>query len=238
MGVSGEIQPKYTMASFLLTSEQKTLLRTLVGFIEAGKLKEPIVPFPAKKPANQFVIYIRGEDSFKFKRISDLDNLCDAGFLRYRWNRLGNGKLYYLTEDGAAAVANNFQASPAPFGENLSLALLVATISGGHITLDGIKDSKTVGEIAEDPVLRHTAVTHLVASLQKTAEQQLPWSDFRSYYKLTQQLEDALLVPKPKTAVLQALFGQLAAPQPSPNTWPLLWAHLYPLLLIAHSQIK
>ncbi|WP_420642415.1 hypothetical protein [Candidatus Leptofilum sp.] len=211
-------------------------MRTLVGFIEAGKLKEPIVPFPAKKPANQFVIYIRGEESFRFKRISDLDSLCDAGLLRYRWNRLGNGKLYYVTKAGATAVANNFQSPTAPFGENLSLALLVSTLSGGHIALNGIKDSKTVREVVDDPVLRHTAVTQLIASLQKTAEQLLPWPDFRSYHKRTQQLEQALLIPRPNSTELKTIFEALTTPQTDLTTWPQLWAHLYPLLLIAHLQ--
>ncbi|MCB8947351.1 MAG: hypothetical protein H6653_04970 [Ardenticatenaceae bacterium] len=226
------------MALFLLTTDQKTLLRTLLGFIEDGKLKEPIVPFPAEKSANQFVIHIRGEESFRFNKISDLDSLCDAGLLRYRWNRLGNGKLYYVTKAAATAVANDFNAPPEPFGENLSLALLVATLSGGQVTLDGIKDSKTVLEIADDPVLRHTAVSHLIASLQKTAEQLLPWPEFRSYHKLTQQLEQLLLLPRPKTSELQPLFSQLATPQTELATWPQLWAHLYPLLLIAHYQTK
>ncbi len=222
------------MALFLLTTEQKTLLRTLVGFIEAGKLKEPIVPFPVGQPTTQFAIYLKGEDSFKFKRISDLDSLCDAGLLRYRWNRQGTGKLYYVTEAGATAVANDFQAPAKPFGENLSLALLVATLSGGHITLDGIKDSKTVGEIADDPVLRHTAVSHLITSLQKTAEQHLSWEAFRNYYTTAEQLQTELLVPKPKIIELQTLFSQLIIPPTTLAAWPQLWAHLYPLLLIAH----
>ncbi|MBK8906276.1 MAG: hypothetical protein IPM53_34185 [Anaerolineaceae bacterium] len=222
------------MALFLLTTEQKTLLRTLVGFIEAGKIKEPITPLPVGEPTTQFAIYLKGEDSFKFKRISDLDSLCDAGLLRYRWNRFGNGRLYYVTEAGAMAVANDFKTPAEPFAENLSLALLVATLSGGYITLDGIKDSKTVGEIAADPVLRHTAVTHLIASLQKTAQHLLPWSDFRRYYELTRQLEQALLIPKPKLTELQPLFGQLTTPQTDLVIWPQLWAHLYPLLLIAN----
>lgn len=226
------------MAFFLLTTEQKTLLRTLVGFLEAGKLKEPITPLPAGEPTTQFAIYLKGEDSYKFKRISDLDSLCDAGLLRYRWNRFGNGKLYYVTEAGATAVANDFKTPAEPFGENLSLALLVATLSGGQITLDGIKDSKTVGEVVADPVLRHTAVSHLIASLQKTAEQLLPWADFRRYHQLTQQLEQALLIPRPKLSELQPLFSQLATPQTDLAIWPQLWAHLYPLLLIAHFQTK
>jgi len=212
------------------------LLQTLVGFIEAGKLKEPIVPFPVGKPTTQFAIYLKGENSFKFKRISDLDSLCDAGLLRYRWNRQGTGKLYYVTEAGATAVANNFKAPAELFAENVSLALLVAMLSGGHISLDSIKDSKTVQEIAADPVLRHTAVTHLITSLQKTAEQLLPWSDFRSYYTITEQLQTALLIPKPKIIELQTLFGQLTTPPTTLAAWPQLWAHLYPLLLIAHSR--
>lgn len=226
------------MGLFLLSTEQKTLLQTLVSLIHAGKLKEPIVPFPAGPPATQFVVYLKGEDSFKFKRISDLDSLCDAGLLHYRWNRYGNGRLYYVTEAGATAVAQNFNVPVAPLGDDLSLALLVSTLGGGHITLDGLKENQTVAEIAEDPLLRHTAVTQLIASLQKTAERLLPWSDFRGYYKVAEQLQTALLVPKPKIIELQTLFSQLTTPQANLAAWPQLWAHLYPLLLIAHSQIK
>ncbi|MAU00177.1 MAG: hypothetical protein CL608_23805 [Anaerolineaceae bacterium] len=221
------------MGLFLLTTEQKTLLQTLVGFIEMGKLKEPIVPFPVGQPTTQFAIYLKGEDSFKFKRISDLDSLCDAGLLRYRWNRYGNGRLYYVTEAGATAVANNFKMPAESFAENLSLALLVATLSGGQITLDGIKERQTVREIVDDPVLRHTAVTLLITSLQNTAEQLLPWPEFRSYYTITEQLQTALLIPKPKIIELQSLFSQLTTPQTTLTAWPQLWAHLYPLLLIA-----
>jgi hypothetical protein len=47
-----------------------------------------------------------------------------------------------------------------------------------------------------------------------------------------------LLVPKPKIIELQTLFSQLTIPQANFAAWPQLWAHLYPLLLIAHSQIK
>ena len=226
------------MGLFLLTTEQKTLLKTLVGFIEAGKLKEPIVPFPAGQPTTQFAIFLQGQESFKFKRISDLDSLCDAGLLRYRWNRYGDGKLYYITEAGATAVANNFKAPAEPFGENLSLALLVTTLNDVHVTLDSIKESQTIREIVDDPILRHTAVTQLITSLQKTAEQLLPWPEFRSYYKTAEQLHTALLGPKPKIIELQTFFSQLTAPQTNLTAWPQLWAHLYPLLLIANSQLK
>ena len=226
------------MSLFLLTTEQKTLLRTLVGFIESGKLKEPIVPFPAGKPTTAYVLHLRGEESFKFSRISDLDSLCDVGLLRYRWNRLGNGRLYYVTKAGATAVANDFKAPSAPFGQNISLVLLTATLSSGHITLDGIKDSKTVQEVVDDPVLRHTAVSALIASLQKTAEDQLPWSQFRTYYEFCQAVQAELLAPRPNLEKLQNLFAQLSAPQVNLATWPQLWAHLYPLLLIANLRTE
>lgn len=226
------------MGIYLLTTEQKLLLRSLVHFIETGKLKEPIVPFPAEKPASQFVIYLQGEDSFKFKRISDLDSLCDAGLLRYRWNRFGNGKLYYVTEAGVTAVSNNFQSPAEPSGQDLPLTLLTATLSGQSIQIAGLEESTTLGEIASDPILRHTAVSHLIVNLQKTAEKQLPWAEYRSYYQLAQQLEEALLAPQPKMLKLQALFTQLAAPQTTLAAWPLLWAYLHPLLLLAHLRTR
>ena len=125
----------------------------------SNSLLTGLAPAIEKELGIPIICSLQGEDSFKFKRISDLDSLCDAGLLRYRWNRFGNAKLYYVTEAGATAVANDFKVPPEPFGENLSLALLVATLSGGQVTLEGIKDSKTVREIADDPVLRHTAVS-------------------------------------------------------------------------------
>lgn len=224
------------MSFFLLTSEQKTLLTTLVGFIEEGKLKEPLSPFPAGNPTTEYVLYLKGEKSFKFKRISDLDSLCDFGLLRYRWNRLGNGRLYYITEAGATAVANNFKAPLATLGQELSLVRLTATLSSGHIMLEGIKDSKTIAEVVGDPILRHTAVTQLITSLQKTAKTLFTWEHYRAYYELCQQLQEELLTDQAKSKKLHAIFSQLAVPQADLLTWPQLWAHLYPLLIIAHLQ--
>lgn len=221
-----------------ITNAQKTLLRTLIGFIEDGKLKEPIVPFPASKTTTQFVLHLQGEDSFVFKRISDMDSLCDAGMLRYRWNRHGTGKLYYVTEAGAAAARNDFQIPETPFGQNVSLSHLTAFLSSGQITLGNIKETKTVTEIAADPVLRHTAVTSLIESLQKTAELLLPWGQFRLYHEICQSLQTELLIPRPQSDKLQSLFSQLMTPQTSLADWPQLWAHLYPLLLLAQSRLS
>ncbi len=76
-----------------LNERQKDLLRKLVSFLSESKLKDPFAPFPLGNPTTHYVLYLRRDKSYKFKHISDLDALCDADYLSYKWHRLGSTKL-------------------------------------------------------------------------------------------------------------------------------------------------
>ncbi len=92
-------------------TRQRELLWNLVQYTFEGKLKETIAPVPLD--SGDYAIYLRREKSFKIKWISDLDALCDQGFMTFRWNRMSNGKLYCLTDAGiqAALAISNKNAS-------------------------------------------------------------------------------------------------------------------------------
>ena len=63
------------MTRYNLTDQQKLLLSSLVHLTNEGKLKDPVVPIPVrngKSGSLEYVLHLRGADSFYFKNISDL----------------------------------------------------------------------------------------------------------------------------------------------------------------------
>lgn len=79
-----------------LTVEQKGLLVQLVNFGVQRKIGPVLVPIPAGPM--DYVLYVYGESSLRIERLSDLDALCGAGCIDYRLNRMGNAKVYLLTQ--------------------------------------------------------------------------------------------------------------------------------------------
>jgi hypothetical protein len=77
-----------------LTPTQLDLYLTLERLALKGRLFDPIIPIPVG--ASEYVIYVRGPENLRVRRISDLDALCEAGYLTYRLSRMGTTKHYHL----------------------------------------------------------------------------------------------------------------------------------------------
>lgn len=222
-----------------LNNRQKELLRRLVTYALAGKIKESIVPIPFGEPT-RFAILVQGEESFVFRRISDLDALCDAGYMRYRWNRQGLGKIYTLAESGFSAVADDFQAPPGS-GLDVNVAELIHTMSGGTLTVGGLDEDVSISQLINDPVLRHTAVEALVNQLLLMARLELSWPDFTVYEKATRRLKDELFYPRPDATRLQEVvrvLSGLGEIKLSITFTRQAWTVLYPLLLIGATRVE
>ena len=222
-----------------MNSRQKELLRTLVHYARDGKIKETIVPIPFGQPT-RFAILVHGEDSFIFRRISDLDSLCDAGYMRYRWNRQGLGKIYTITEAGFTAVADDFQTSP-PIGFDLDIAELIHTMSDGTLKVNGLEERGELSQIIDDPVLRHTVVDALTSQLLQVARYELSWPDFTIYEKASRRLKEELFYARPRATRLQELvciLAGLAEIKTSIAFTLQAWTYLYPLLLIGATRIE
>lgn len=232
-----------------LRTPQKELLKTLVAFIEAGQLSEPIAPMPITTPTHQFVVYLHGRDSFRFKHISDLDALCDAGLLSFRWNRFGTGKLYYVTAAGYTAVANNFTTdlTALPAGaQDFNIHDILRAMSGGMVGVNDIGDHVELSQIVADPVLRPQVVETLVGYLRETLRAELPRAGFLVADRSLRALHDQLLRPRPDAARVEqlgrelSLTGETAVGAASPRLQTILkvWTYLYPLLLIGAARTE
>ena len=222
-----------------LNERQKDLLCKLVSFLSESKLKEPFVPFPLGNPTTHYILYLRQANNFKFKHISDLDILCDADYLSYRWHRAGATKLYSITKAGFDAVKNDFHAPNK--GGSILLNDLLVTMSGGAFAVPQFDGHLDVMQVALDPVLRHTAVSKIILALQENIKTQLPWPTYRTYHETLQQFQTEILKPYPNENRIQELAGilsfstELSAPIPVTVQ---AWTFLYPLLIIAsiHDQ--
>ena len=198
------------------------------------------MPIPFGEPT-QFAILVHGEDSFIFKRISDLDALCDAGFMRHRWNRQGLGKIYTITEAGFTAVAEDFQTPPLAAGFDVTVAELIHTMSGGTLKVSGLDERVEMSRLIDDPVLRHTAVDALTSQLIQAARFELTWADFMLYEKAMRRLKEEVFYTRPSAARLQELACTLAGMGQIKTSIAFTlqaWTYLYPLLLIGATRIE
>jgi hypothetical protein len=158
---------------YRLNPAQRSLLKSLVSFIRDGKLKEPIGAFPVGNPPTAYAIHLRGENSFVFEDYGDLDALCQAGMLSFRWNRTGMGKLYFLTEAGQTAVSQNFKASATILGFDVYLPDVIQAMSGGTLMLANLPPV-SLSELVEDLPLRRLVVEMVVERLVTAVYVQLP----------------------------------------------------------------
>jgi hypothetical protein len=227
------------MKRYKLNAEQKALLRRLLQLLELGKLKEPITPVPGNNPTH-FSIYLRGDKSFQFKRISDLDALCDAGLLTYRWNRQGTGKLYYLTVEAYAAVASNFDLPKTAVLPDIDLVELMRVMSGGAVEADELGTHLELFSVAHDPLERHTTVYTLVDHLLAFAQAELEWELFMPYQKQVRALQELLLGEEVDNGRLHIFAHHLAFPPTLTQRLDFslrAWVYLYPLLLIGSARL-
>ena len=81
-----------------LTSAQIDLLCNLARLKQEGRLYEPIRPIPTE--ADQYVVYLRGNQNFFFKDFGDIDALCVVGLLDYDLTRMGTAKLFRVSKLG------------------------------------------------------------------------------------------------------------------------------------------
>lgn len=224
-----------------LKTHQKELLKTLVGYIQDGKLDEPIAPWPSVNPTTFFSIYLKGEDSFRIKRIFDLDVLADAGLLDFRWNRYGTGKLFTVNEAGYEAVANNFEQTIALDMRDFNIYDIIRAMSGGMVGVETLDDHIELSHVVNDPFLRPKVVETLTASLLASVKPDLSRSDYVKYDTVVRKLRDENLFSRPSIQRLTELtrtlsfMGDISA---SLETMLKAWAYLYPLLLIGLTRTK
>ena len=223
-----------------LKTRQRILWQKLMQFTREGKLKDPIVPVPFGHPT-QFALYLSGEDSFKFKYISDLDALCDAGFMTFRWNRQGTGKLYSLVKAPETAASHNALSPQKPLGLDLSPGELIIAMSGGRLPAEEHDHQSDVNDIAQRPLLRHTYVEDLSQKMLQAVRYEIPADSFLRFEEAVLALKTELLRSRPDALVIKQRISTVQTffdDRPDGLVLaPLIWSHLYPLQLIGLARI-
>lgn len=225
---------------YKLNAQQKELLRILLNLVETGKLKEPITPLPSAANPTHFTIYLKGEQSFRFKRLSDLDALTDAGLVRFSWNRMGTSKLYFLTKKAKTAVSTNFGLPPTTIDHDVDLVELVQAMSGGRVRMEEWGAQLDLAQAALDPVTRHTTIQNLIDRLRRFARFEMSWDEFVGYDRQINALRSLLLSENIDHGRLQLLAQTLAFPKTAVvnSAFTLkAWIYLYPLLLIGTTRL-
>ena len=90
------------MKNVQLVPRQRNLLCELVDHKRHGRLPDQFGVVPTR--GTDYVIYLRGRDSLRLARLSDLDVLCEAGLLEQQWNRMSNARLYRINKAAEQAV--------------------------------------------------------------------------------------------------------------------------------------
>lgn len=227
------------MTRYSLTAEQQLLLSTLVRLTDEGKLRDPIVPIPVgrgESGALEYVLHLRGENSYYFKNISDLDRFCELGLMTFRWNRQGIGKLFTLTGKAISAVESQFELPFTPPGPRHRPDLIVQAMNG-HLTAEQVNQlTPDIDQIAADPILLHTTVESLIYSLLEVVHQELKGPPLHEYTRMLNSFKDALyngrLAPKER----QTYARQLMILDEDAPLKLKLWPYLYTLFLIAEKR--
>ena len=117
------------MNGYTLTNRQKELLHKLVEHVREGRLGEPIAPVSTDQGS---FIPLRGGGSLEHRGdlIGDLDALCDAGLMGFRYSKRGD-KLYSIRQAGYDAVdleahqqnLHQLEIKKAKYGLSVPLAL-------------------------------------------------------------------------------------------------------------------
>lgn len=227
------------MTKYNLTAAQQQFLSTLVRLTNEGKLKDPIVPIPVqngKSGTLEYVLHLRGEDSFYFKNIGDLDIFCNMGFMTFRWNRQGIGKLFTLTQSAVSAVENEFELPFSPPGPRFRPDLIIQAMTGSFDPTQPSHLSPELGQITADPILLHSTVEALLYSIIEEVRPTLKGHQLLDYSKTLNDFREAVFHGRIAPKDLQIYARRLAGLD---QEFPLLlnaWPYLYPLLLIAEKR--
>lgn len=220
-----------------LTEEQRSLLRTLVRYARQKRLSETITPFPTGEP-DQYAIHVQGAPSLMIEGLYNLDALCRAGVLSRRWDRMGFGKIYRLTEASFAAVEGEFAGIelPAPEQGAYDLRTMFYTMSGGDLLPEDLEQLLPFAPAQMGAARRATWVDGLIEHLLVTVKPRLSVPARKEYDRaargLQEQLKSGFGNPATTRAFMAdvALVGRITAPaELAAVTWPFV----YPLMLLA-----
>jgi hypothetical protein len=223
-------------AKYNLTFKQKQILKILVENVKSGKVEEPIIPSCSLQDCE--IIGIEG--SFDSNLLGDLDVLCEAGLLAFRYNSQGD-KIYTLKQSGYEAVGNDFITPETPLSAQINIGAIIHEMKNGNVQAVGFSSQSEIQQIVNDPELLREKVDDLANQLLDAIKTELPADRLLAYMKNVEELKKQLDDKKPSVPILEEVFRALSFIGDVEGTISFMarvWPYVYPLLIIAVEKIK
>ena len=223
------------MAEYNLTQKQKRILQVLVENVRSGAVEEPILTICSLTECSIIGI----EEEFDYNLVGDLEALCEADLLSYRYSTKGE-KLYTIKQSGYIAVENSFVVPEIPAQTQINIGAIIHEVKDGNIQAVGFSSRSELQQIVNDPRLLKENVENLANQLLGAIKSELPSEQLISYINSIEELKEQLESEKPSFSRLQKIFNTLSLMGDIEGTISLVarvWPYVYPLLLIASQRI-
>jgi hypothetical protein len=223
------------MANYNLTTRQKEVLRRLIESVKSGQAQEPLSVVTTFQDCE-----VIGVGTFDHSLSGDLDILCDADLLGYRYNSRGD-RIYTIKQSGYDAVENKFVAPELPSSARINIGAIIHEMNNGTIQAVGFSNHSELQQIVNDPTILEEKIDGLANELLDAIKTELPAEELITYINSLDELKRQLIAEKSSPSVLERLFRVLSFTGDVEGTISLMtrvWPYVYPLLIIAAEKLK
>ena len=223
------------MANYNLTPRQKEVLRRLVEAVKSGQAQEPLIVACSIQDCE-----VIGVGTFDHSLSGDLDILCDADLLGFRYNNRDN-KIYTIKQSGYDAVENNFVAPELPPSAQINIGAIIHEMNNGNIQAVGFSSHSELRQTVNDPAILKEKIDGLANELLDAIKTELSAEKLIPYIKSLDELKEQLVAEKSSPSILKRLFRVLSFTSDVEGTISLMtraWPYVYPLLVIASERLK
>jgi hypothetical protein len=223
------------MANYNLTMRQKEVLRRLIEGVKSGQAQEPLIVVCTFQDCE-----VIGVGTFDHSLSGDLDILCDADLLGYRYNSSGD-RIYTIKQSGYDALENNFVAPELPSSAQINIGAIIHEMNNGTIQAVGFSSHSELQQTVNDPTILKEKIESLANELLDAIKTELPAEKLIAYVNSLDELKKQLIAEKSSPSVLEKLFRVLSFTGDVEGTISLMtrvWPYVYPLLIIAAEKLK
>jgi hypothetical protein len=223
------------MAEYNLTPKQKQLLKTITDSVKMGQVKEPLIAVSTND--GSFIMDIK--EKFDRNLLGDLEILCEADLLGFRYNSSGN-KIYTVKQSGYNAIDNNFVIPENPIPTQINIGAIIRDVNGGNIQAVGLNNFAELNQIVNDADVLHKKLDELAEQLVDVIKSELPSKELVKYVQTLDELKKEIESEKPSSSALQRLFSSISFLGDVESTISLatrVFPYIYPFLLIASQKL-
>jgi len=223
------------MTNYNLTPRQKEVLRRLVECVKSGQANEPLIVVCTFQDCE-----VIGVGTFNHSLSGDMEILCDADLLGFRYNSSGD-KIFTIKQSGYDAVENNFVAPKLPSSAQINIGAIIHEMNNGNIQAVGFSSHSELQLTVNDPVILKEKVDSLSNELLNAIKTELSPEKLIAYKNRLDELKQQLVAEKTSPSILEKIFRVLSFTGDIEGTISLMmrvWPYVYPLLVIASEKLK